>query len=89
MNAYPLTATNQPERGQRQIEPILMRVTREIEVSYVPLAPVRFTPSRFAPITCTAPMVYGVNDSGPRVRMRRDAQLTGRRTSASRYQPIT
>lgn len=88
MNAYCLTPTNLPERLQRTVEPILMRVTKAITVSYVKPTIVRFEPQRFRVITCTKPMVYGVNDPSPRRRMRRDAQLHNRRMPTDRYEVI-
>ena len=89
MDIYRLAPTNLPAKLQhKHVEPILMRLCKEIAVSYVPLTPVRFTPRYFETISCTRPMVYGVNDSSPRVRMRRDAQLSGRRMPTDRYQVI-
>lgn len=73
MGYYTLTETNHAERGQRQIEPILMRLTK-VRYLTARIEPVRFQPQRLHAITCTRPMVYGTNRS-PRDRMRHQVQL--------------
>jgi hypothetical protein len=92
MDYYRLTPTNHAGRLQRQIEPILMRLTAN-HYEPAPLRPIRFAPQRLRVIECAPPMVYGTNGS-PRDRMRHQVALGEGapgwrgRMPTDRYQPI-
>jgi hypothetical protein len=87
MGYYTFVTTNHAPRGQRQIEPVLVRLTKA-RYNLAPLEVVRFTPRYFEPVSCTRPMVYGAGGVSPRIRMRRQDQLGVRRMPTDRYEPI-
>jgi hypothetical protein len=86
--SYQIILRNLPERGQRQIEPVLVNYEIARVDAAAQFAPVRFAPRLFQAVRCTRPMVYGVGGVSPRIRMRRVDQLGGRRMQTDRYQPI-
>lgn len=88
VSIYRFTPTNLPTwRQAGVIEPIIMRLTRELPATFVKLEVKRFAAVTLKPVTCTPPMVYGVTHT-PRARMRHDSIITGRPMRTARYERI-